>query len=330
MKKGKIMVSIIIPVYNCEKYIEKCINSIINQTYKDFEVIIVDDGSIDNSIEICNKLIKTDKRFKITRQTNQGVSCARNQGLELAKGEYITFIDSDDWVENTFIECLLKGILEEQADMSVCGIVRESLKNVVIGKEKYPQKVLNNKEAMSSALRMDGFQGYLCNKMFCRNLIENNKLRLDSEITILEDLLFVVQYLNGADKIVTVPQATYHYIVHDDSARQACSKGESFNIKWLTEIKALSKIINYVKYDELKNYAKARKVLSCGFYLKRMYECEYHNKKVEKRLKKYIRQHLHILWKNDAGNFKWKLTTTICGFSPKCENCIHNIIKGSR
>ena len=131
------MVSIIIPVYNCEKYIEKCINSIINQTYKDFEVIIVDDGSIDNSIEICNKLIKTDKRFKITRQTNKGVSCARNLGLELAKGEYITFIDSDEWVENTFIECLLKGILEEQADMSVCGIVRESLKNVIIGKEKY-------------------------------------------------------------------------------------------------------------------------------------------------------------------------------------------------
>ena len=96
------MISVIIPVYNCEKYIKKCIESILNQTYKDLEVIVIDDGSKDSSLNICNKLMKEDYRLTVIHQENQGVSSARNKGLENAQGEYIVFVDGDDWVEDIY------------------------------------------------------------------------------------------------------------------------------------------------------------------------------------------------------------------------------------
>lgn len=276
------MVSVIVPVYNCEKYLEKCINSLRRQSYTELEIIIIDDGSKDNTWDICSKLSKEDDRIQIIQQENQGVSCARNQGIKIAKGEYIAFVDGDDWVEQNYIECLLNSLLNEQADMSVCGLSHDNLKGDVLKADKYQYSILDKKAALYSALNMDGFQGYLCNKMFCKNLIEEENLKLDREITILEDLLFVVNYLIKVNKVVVDMQPVYHYIKHDDSARQSCSKSKEFNLKWLTEIKALSQIVEILDDKELKNYVKSRKALSCGFYLKRMYECEYSNKNLEK------------------------------------------------
>ena len=113
-------VSVIIPVYNVEKYLKDCINSILNQTYSNWEMILVDDGSVDNSGDICDKFSKNDSRIHVIHQTNKGVSFARNKGIEKANGEYLIFIDSDDWIENNMFEEMITAINNTKADACYC------------------------------------------------------------------------------------------------------------------------------------------------------------------------------------------------------------------
>lgn len=115
-----LLISVIIPVYNAEKYLEQCLNSIKNQTYKNFEVIIVNDGSKDNTDSICKKFAQSDSRFRYFSKENGGVSSARNFGLDNANGHYITFIDGDDWVEHNHLEILIKSITENNSDIAIC------------------------------------------------------------------------------------------------------------------------------------------------------------------------------------------------------------------
>ena len=115
------IVSIIVPVYKVENEIDRCIQSILNQTYTSIEIILVDDGSPDKCPQICDKYAKQDKRIKVIHKENGGLSDARNVGLDMAKGEYIAFIDSDDWVEDSFIEQLLTNLISTNSDISICG-----------------------------------------------------------------------------------------------------------------------------------------------------------------------------------------------------------------
>ena len=114
-------VSIIVPVYNVEKYLDKCIESIVNQTYRNIEIILVDDGSPDKCPEICNEWAKKDDRIKVIHKENGGLSSARNAALEIAQGDYITFVDSDDWIENDMIQSMLTCAAKNDADIVCCG-----------------------------------------------------------------------------------------------------------------------------------------------------------------------------------------------------------------
>ena len=114
------LVSVIIPVYNVEKYMRRCIDSIINQTYTNLEIILVDDGASDRSGKICDEYAQMDHRIKVLHKENGGLASARNAGIQIATGEYISYVDSDDWVETEFIEVLLKGCQDNNAKMSIC------------------------------------------------------------------------------------------------------------------------------------------------------------------------------------------------------------------
>lgn len=119
------LISIIVPVYNVEKYLNKCIDSIINQTYKNIEIILVDDGSTDNSGKICDEYLLRDSRIKVIHKNNGGLSSARNEGINISSGEYIGFVDSDDWVEPNMYEEMYKKILYSNADIVDCGYWKE-------------------------------------------------------------------------------------------------------------------------------------------------------------------------------------------------------------
>lgn len=122
------VVSIIIPVYNVKEYIDECIISIVNQTYSNLEIILIDDGSSDGSAEICDRWASKDSRIHVAHQGNRGVSAARNTGLFMSKGEFISFVDADDWLETDEIEKLVSHLISHEADMAVCGYINHSLK----------------------------------------------------------------------------------------------------------------------------------------------------------------------------------------------------------
>lgn len=172
MKNG--LVTIVVPVYNVEQYIIQCINSILNQTYTNIEVILSDDGSTDNSGTICDEYMKKDKRIRVIHGNNAGLSEARNRGIEIANGEYICFIDSDDYIKDTYIEYLLNIINRFKCDIAICPLVKDCLGKKSQLKSKNIIKRLSAKKAFDLIFTEREFVGvYACNKMYKTYLFNN-------------------------------------------------------------------------------------------------------------------------------------------------------------
>ncbi len=210
-------ISIIVPVYQVEKYLEKCINSILAQTYKNLEIILVDDGSTDNCPAICDRFQAEDPRIKVIHQENGGLSHARNVGMEHATGDFIGFVDSDDWIEPNMYEVLMSALQETGADVAVCNrqVEYEDSKPMQIN-QKSPEKKLYSPE---DALRKI-FNGensiffYAWNKLYKRNVladIEFPKGKLH------EDIPWTTQVIGNAKGIVSIDCPLYHYIKRSES-----------------------------------------------------------------------------------------------------------------
>ena len=169
MKKNK-LISVVVSIYNMEKYLDKCINSIINQTHKELEIILIDDGSTDNSRTIAEKYSKIDKRIKYYYKKNGGLSDARNYGIKKATGEYIGFVDSDDYLEKEMYEELYKNIIKYNADISVVGfniVYEDNNLNKVSYEEPYNKlEVLNSKEAFDILFKDSLFGNFAWNKLY--------------------------------------------------------------------------------------------------------------------------------------------------------------------
>lgn len=216
------LVSIIIPVYNVEEYIEECLNSVVNQTYKKLQIIVIDDGSTDNSGDVCKKFEALDSRLEIIYQENMGVSAARNKGLSFAKGEFITFIDSDDYVEDDYIETLLKEVecinddkTTYEIDMVCCNIPKiKGIAHSTI-KEKYDMaKVFKE-------------SGYTWGKLIRRDCI---KSEFNREIKYAEDYAFYINLLDNLNIIRFKEYFGYHYRIRRGSL-SVKDKGEVPTIK---------------------------------------------------------------------------------------------------
>ena len=170
------LISIIIPVYKVEKYLEKCINSIIGQTYTNLQIILVDDGSPDNSGKICDKYAKKDSRVEVIHKSNGGLSEARNSGIERAKGKYIGFVDSDDYIKEDMYEVLYNLITRFQADVSICNLYdvvgdEKNIRNINEGIKEY-----NRIDILKEVLMDKNIQSYAWNKLYKKELFDNLKL----------------------------------------------------------------------------------------------------------------------------------------------------------
>lgn len=157
-------ISIIVPVYKVEPYLRKCLDSIVGQTYQNLQIILVDDGSPDNCGKICDEYAARDRRIEVIHQANGGVSAARNAGLKLADGDYIGWVDSDDWIESGMYEYLLENALKYGADIAVCSRF-ERYKDKVIRRGWSNIEVLNREKALQMLLKNDVMQNYLCDKL---------------------------------------------------------------------------------------------------------------------------------------------------------------------
>ena len=206
-------ISIIVPVYNVEKYIRKCLDSILNQTFKDFELILVDDGSLDNSGKICDDYALKDNRIKVIHKKNGGLSSARNAGLDVAQGDYIGFVDSDDWIEPDMYEILYENCIRTNADI---GIVEINYGGILEKEDKNKRKIYSNKDLLKDLVYNAGkdITWTAWNKLWRRDLIEDTRFK---EGRIYEDGLFLYTLSNKIEKIIKINYRAYNYRIDNES-----------------------------------------------------------------------------------------------------------------
>lgn len=227
MISGKI--SIIVPIYNSEDKLERCINSILSQSYKDIEIILINDGSTDESLKICEEFKNKDKRIILIDKKNAGVSAARNCGLDITTGEYIQFVDSDDYIKPNMCECLLKGICKSKADVVICGYDRTEKNKIT---SKFPKEATINKlydfKDTFSELFNNALFNAPWNKLYRKERI---KKYFKENLSIGEDLLFNLSYFSDCDKIVMINDCLYNYDVLSQESLASQYDDNLFNIE---------------------------------------------------------------------------------------------------
>ena len=208
------IISIIVPVYNVESYLTQCLNSILNQSYKNFELILVDNISTDESFNICKEYEKSDNRIKVLQNETKGVSSTRNVGLNYAKGKYITFCDSDDLYDSNFLSKLMAAAKKNDADIIISNYAYMNTKNnLMCGRIS---GAINENELIQRIFIDNSIGGFVWNKMFKRSILSN--VKFDETIQICEDTLFVFEALKEAKKVFFVRDAVYFYRLRSTSA----------------------------------------------------------------------------------------------------------------
>ncbi len=218
-------ISIIIPIHNTEKYLQDCLNSLKRQTFRDFEVLLVDDGSTDQSGGICDSYSKKDSRFVVIHQQNQGVAKARLNGFRQSKGDFISFIDSDDTIESNYIEKLINSLIEKDADIACCQVTRvygdkrDKEKHSILGtyEKKEIQRFLKYNFLHDTSNNRTGMPLYLWGKLYKRKYLEEG-LKAGLGLKLGEDQISLFYMLLKIDRITIIPDYLYDYIFHEGQA----------------------------------------------------------------------------------------------------------------
>lgn len=309
------LISVIIPVFNAAKYVEKCLISLINQTYKNLEIIVINDGSIDNSENIIREIKKNDSRIILINQGNGGVSFARNNGLKKASGDYIVFVDADDYVECDYVEVLYNSIKKNSTDIAIC--------NFVINNENYRKKnnletkLLNSEDATINMLLANDFDSSVCCKLI-KSDIAKSELFCE-KLLIAEDLLYYYNIFKKCDNISYVNKICYHYMQNENGAISTVSdiKVENLNI--------FEKMISKCQNNDIKNAICSKYVSTC-FHLLSLDISKLSNSKIE-FLKNVIKKYrLTLPFKNNV-KFKVRIACILSLFGFNTVNFIMKIRK---
>ena len=208
-------ISLIVPIYNIEASLSRCVGSIKNQTYKKWELILVNDGSSDRSGSICNEYAENDERIKVIHKQNGGSASARNAGLNAATGDFITFIDADDWIENDGIEKMMLCAETTDSDIVMADFtIEQSDGSCSVRKEGFCNP---DATELMKAMMTGKLHGSNCNKIYRRSLVTGNDIHFIDGADYTEDLAFNIKLLTLTNKIVYLPIAYYHYCIYDNS-----------------------------------------------------------------------------------------------------------------
>jgi len=258
------IISVIVPVYNVEKYLKRCIDSILNQTFKEFELILVNDGSTDNCGKICDMYKRKDKRIRVIHKENGGLSSARNAGLDIAKGKYIAFVDSDDYINKNMYDILYSNLIKTDADISLCNFeyvydnnnfsVNQSIDN-------YDYLIFNNIEALNKLYSENNTNIVVAwNKLYKKELFEGLRY---TEGRIHEDEFIIHELLYKSKKIVCTNAELYYYLKRQGSITQC-----DFNLKKLDVVYAFKERVEFFREKKLTELQfKAQRVYIYSFFL---------------------------------------------------------------
>lgn len=236
-------VSIIIPIYNDEKHLKKCIESVMRQSYENIEIILINDGSMDKSIEICQYYVRENERIILLNQKNQGVSTARNNALAICSGEFITFVDADDYLEEDAIEHYLNVQAKKDADLVIADFNWVSKDSKVKNHKDGINLILNINDALKILFNDNYFQGFVWNKFFKRQILRDYNIKFNEDIALGEDLLFVSKYIVHCKTIIYNKEAIYNYFINQEGAVR-----RTFNEKYLTLLDALDDITKVIEH----------------------------------------------------------------------------------
>lgn len=242
-------ISVVVPVYNMERFLPKCMEALLTQTYQDMEIILVDDGSIDDSAAMCDKYGADEpRRIRVIHKANGGLSSARNAGMDAAKGKYVIFPDPDDWTEPDYLLRLSELIEHEKADMSCIGHYIDWDDHSVAAGEGESVRLMTGKEAQRALLLQPRMSGFAWNKLYCLEIIRKHKICFGDDVGVTEDLDFAYRYLKYCERVVFDPQARlYHYY-----QRAGAATHSGFSPKKLDSIHTYRKIAADTDMPELR------------------------------------------------------------------------------
>lgn len=283
------LVTVVIPVYKVEKYIDKCIESILNQTYSNLEIILVDDGSPDNCGKICDNYIEKDVRIKVVHKENGGLSDARNAGIDIANGKYITFVDSDDYIDSEYVELLYKTIKKDKSDMAISShkVIYEN--GTILKKATEEESILKPKEVLKRILYDDGIDLSAWAKLYKIELFEEIRY---PKGRLFEDAATTYKLVDKCKKISIISKSTYNYIIRRNSITNV-----NFSEKKMDLIISTEEMCSYIKkkYPDLEMAANRRLMYAYLSTLTQLIKSNKKNEKVEKKLYGYIKQNSKMI-----------------------------------
>ena len=278
-----ILVSIVVPVYNSEKYISSCVNSVLIQSHQNLQIILIDDGSTDSSSSICDGYLIKDRRIIVKHKNNGGVSSARNVGIKLSVGKYICFLDSDDIYHPKFIETMVLNAEKHNADMVVCNY-KTFLNDNECDCAKFENKIsiLKADDVAENIICNDKFGGYPFNKLFLTSIVKG--ISFKENISFKEDMVFCLEYVENVYTCIYLDDPLYYYRINQSGA----SRG-AFNLKKVSSIIADQFVLNYIKEKQLNQTlfinVYCEFYFSCATYFLRLFFSRINGKR---RMKKDI------------------------------------------
>ena len=296
------LISIIVPIYNVESYLDACIKSIVSQTYSNLEILLIDDGSSDSCPILCESWAETDSRIKVIHKQNGGLSDARNYGLREAHGMYVAFIDGDDTIAPAFISNLYQAICETGSQIAMCSILQvwSDGRTIPLGHLGYA--VYDNKEGMRALIK-ESIRQTVCNKLYSYTLVNNLWFPKDKYH---EDEFWSYQVFGRATQSVKIDYIGYYYYQHSESIM-----GAAYSLKRLDAIEALSLRQEYIEeyYPSLSSLAKHKLLFSCLYHGQLAFSLEKSERKVALSfisviVRKYPVDHA-LLTKSHAGHKIW-------------------------
>lgn len=314
------LISVIVPIYNSEKYLEECIRSIFNQTYKNLEILLIDDGSTDNSGNICNKFSEEDNRIKVVHKRNCGIASARNCGILHSTGDYISFIDSDDCIASDFYEILLSVSQKYDADISI--IKETSKEDEIYIKHRIDNQCINifkQKQAIKKLLDAKPFHFEVWNRLYKKNIIKLNDF---PHYYVGEDALATLEFFKRSKKIVFIDCPKYYYRPSETGVTR-----QKINDKKLDIIIVLDILLEEIRknYPDLTYKMIAKKVYFYAHLIKQMLDSGYDDIKNYKMMLNYIRNHIKEVYKGKY-TVAQKIFVTMIAINPRITTSLINII----
>ncbi|WP_195953172.1 glycosyltransferase family 2 protein [Clostridium saudiense] len=305
-------ISIIIPIYNVEQYLKRCIDSILNQSFKNFELILVDDGSTDNSGKIIDEYESIDKRIRVIHKENGGQGSARNRGLDIAKGNYIGFVDSDDWIHRDMYKCMYKFITKDNTDIVQ---VNHNIVTEYISDEKCNLddiKSTNIDDIIRKFTNCNSFEIlpfiFTVNKLYKRDIWKDLRF---SEGKFAEDLRIIYKVYFNISKFKIIDFKFYNYYMSCNSS----TRGE-FNIKKLEDIEAWEEMFKFINENNISVNKCNLKVIYCRRILAYYFKC-YKYKGIQKELKRKFNDNFRYILRNKKLNYKEKSVYVFFFINPK-------------